>query len=32
MTRKINVTGPLLKEQALKFASDLKIETFLDFA
>jgi hypothetical protein len=28
MTRKINVTGPLLKEQALKFASDLKIETF----
>ena len=28
MTRKINVIGPLLKEQALKFASDLKIETF----
>jgi len=28
MTRKINVIGPLLKEQALKFASDLKIEIF----
>jgi len=28
MTRKINVTGPLLKEQAPRFASDLKIETF----
>ena len=28
MTHKINVIGPLLKEQALKFASDLKIETF----
>ena len=28
MTHKINVIGPLLKEQALKFASDLKIKTF----